>query len=238
MHHVILLLISWMSVATSVAATPSAFFDVVSQGEWLKITAKKQSLPYTALQAACRDALTEPIRIAKQQALATELSLALPETITYAETTISHYREKKDGKALLCQGDVTEINSDYAKSILALMNAWWYVNKDEKTALKPLLRIAMREAATQADAIALIATQTGGTKGLAILTNKVGDAALILPQSQLAAAQLWLVNSKFTQALNSITTCQTVECNHLRLKIIDKKEQHDEQTVDDLSSYF
>lgn len=233
-----LLTITLLTSATVVAAGSSAFFAVVAQGEWLKVTAKKDSLPYTALQAACRNALAEPLRIAKQQALATELNIALPDTIAYAETKISHYIEKKESKSLLCKGDVVEINNDYAKSVLALMNAWWFVDQNQKSALKSLLRIAMAQAEVQPDAIVLIAAQTGGAKGFAILTNKVADTQLILPQSQLAAAQLWLDNNKFKQALNIITSCQKVACNRLRLKIIDKKDRYDEQTVDDLSSYF
>jgi len=237
-NRVILLVIALMTSANSVAASQSAFFEVVLHGEWLRVTPKKDYLPYATLQAACRNALSEPLRIAKQQALATEMKLALPETIAYAETKISHYIEKKESNTLLCKGDVVEVNIDYSKSVLALMNAWWYVNQNQKSALKPLLRVAMDQPKVQPDAIVFIATQTGGAKGFAILSNKVGDTQLILPQSQLAASQLWLENKKFKQALSIITTCQKVECNHLRLKIIDKKDRYDEQTVDDLSSYF
>jgi hypothetical protein len=227
-----------MTSATSVAAGQSAFFEIVPQGEWFKVTPKKESLPFNASQAACRNALSEPLRIAKQKALATELKLNLSDTISYAETKISNYIEKKESKALLCKGDVVEVNHDYSKSILALMNAWWYVNHDQKSALKPLLKIAMAQVEVQPDAIVLIAAQTGGDKGYAILSSKVGDAHLILSQSQLAASGLWLKNNKFKSALNVIATCQKVECNRLRLKIMDKKDRYDEQTVDDLSSYF
>ncbi|MFQ3209970.1 MAG: hypothetical protein ACI8SC_000834 [Colwellia sp.] len=238
MKRVILLVIALMTSATSVAAGQSAFFEVVLQGEWLRVTPKKNSLPYTTLQAACRNALSEPLRIAKQQALATELKLTLPETIAYAETEISHYIEKKESNTLLCKGDVVEVNIDYSKSVLALMNAWWYVNQNQKSVLKSLLRVAMTQPDVQTDAIVLIATQIGGVKGFAILSNKVGDTPLILPQSQLAASQLWMENNKFKQALSIITTCQKVECNRLRLKIINREELYDEKTVDDLSSYF
>lgn len=238
MNRVILLVMALMTSATSVAAGQSAFFEIVPQGEWLKVTPKKESLPYAAVQAACRNALSEPLRITKQQALATELKLSLSDTIAYAETKISNYVEKKESKTVLCKGDVVEVNHDYSKSVLALMNAWWYVNQNQKSALKPLLRVAMTQLEVQPDAIVLIATQTGGAKGFAILSNKVGNTQLILPQSQLAASQLWLENNKFKQALSVIATCQKVECNRLRLKIMDKKDRYDEQTVDDLSSYF
>lgn len=229
-----------MTVAANAAATvhQTPYFKVVNEGNTAKVFPLKDNVPSKLWAKACRKALSYPLRIQKQQSLAKELSLALPETINHATSELTEYQEEKISDGLSCTGKVVEIDTELGKATLALMNAWWALEQNEKSFLKPLLRISMANAITRNDAIVLIAKQTGGNKGQKIFENQVNSAALLLNKSKAAIASYWLEKGDYKSAIDILSHCNTQQCYQLQIKAKIQKEFQDEKTADDLSSYF
>jgi hypothetical protein len=84
----------------------------------------------------------------------------------------------------------------------------------------------------------LIAKQTGGKKGQEIFENQVNSAALLLNNSKAAMANYWLEQGNYKSAIEILARCDSQQCYQLQHKANIQKELQDEETADDLSSYF
>ncbi|TWX56861.1 hypothetical protein [Colwellia hornerae] len=226
-------------VATSAATvhhTPS--FKVVNQAESAQVFPLNTELPFRLWKKACHRALSYPLRVEKQQQLAKQLNLTLPDKINYATSHLSNYQEKRIEGGLSCSGLVTETKPDLNKAMLALINAWWALEQGETKFLKPLLQLSMANLATRNDSIILIASQTGGKKGKEIFEQQANDINLLLNASKAALASFWLEQGNYQPAIDMLANCDSKTCYQLQRKVNMQKELKDEQTADDLASYF
>lgn len=216
----------------------SPYFKVINKGNAAQVFPLKAQLPTKLWTKACRKALSYPLRVQKQQQLAKELNLALPDTINYATTELTDYQEEKIEGSLRCTGKIVEIQAELGKARLALMNAWWAITQNKKSFLKPLLRISMSIPATKNDAIVLIASQTGGQKGEKIFKQQVNNHHLLLNESKATVAKFWLEQGKHQTASSILAQCDSQHCYQLKHTANKQKELQDEKTADNLSSYF
>jgi len=214
------------------------YFKVVNEGNTAQVFPLKDNVPSKLWAKACRKALSYPLRVQKQQDLATELNLSLPKTINHATSKLTDYQEEKISGGLSCTGKVVETEAELGKATLALMNAWWALEQNKKSLLKPLLRISMANSTTRNDAIVLIAKQTGGEKGQKIFERQVDSETLLLNSSKAAMANFWLEQGQHKSAINILANCDSQQCYQLQYKANIQKELQDEKTADDLSSYF
>jgi len=229
-----------MAVAANAAATvhQTPYFKVVNEGNTAQVFPLKDDVPSKLWAKACRKALSYPLRTQKQQNLAKELNLPLPETINHATSKLTDYQEEKISGGLSCSGTVVETEAELGKATLALMNAWWALEQKEKSFLKPLLRISVANPTTKNDAIVLIAKQAGGEKGQKIFAHQVDSTKLLLNNSKAAMANFWFEQGKYKAAINTLAHCDSQQCYQLQYKANIQKELQDEKTADDLSSYF
>lgn len=229
-----------MAVVANAAATvhQTPYFKVVNKGNTAQVFPLKDNVSRKLWGKACRKALSYPLRVQKQQLLAKELNLSLPKTISYATSELTDYQEEKVEGGLSCTGNIEETEPEFGKATLALMNAWWSLEQNEKRFLKPLLRISMANSATRNDSIVLIATQTGGEKSEKIFKYQVDSTTLLLNKSKAAMANFWLEQGKYQLAIDILAHCNSQQCYQLHYKVKTQKELQDEKTADDLSSYF
>ena len=229
-----------MAVAANAAATvhQTPYFKVVNEGSTAQVFPLKDNVPSKFWAKACRKALSYPLRVQKQQSLAKELNLPLPNTINHVTSELTDYQEEKISGGLSCTGKIVETEAELGKATLALMNAWWALEHKEKSFLKPLLRISMANSVTRNDSIVLIATQTGGEKGNTIFKAQVDSTRLLLNKSKAATANFWLEQEKYQLAMDILAHCNSQQCYQLQSKANIQKERQDEKTADDLSSYF
>jgi hypothetical protein len=229
-----------MAVVGNAAATvhQTPYFKVVNEGKTAQVFPLKDNVPRKLWGKACRKALSYPLRVQKQQQLAQELNLPLSETINYATSELTDYQEEKISGGLSCTGNIEETEPELGKAILALTNAWWSFEQNEKRFLKPLLRISMANTATRNDSIVLIATQTGGEKSEKIFKSQVDSKTLLLNKSKAAMANFWLEQGGYQSAIDITAHCNSQQCYKLHNKAKTQKELQDEKTADDLSSYF
>lgn len=229
-----------MVVAANAAATvhQTPYFKVVNEGNTAQVFPLNDNVPSKLWLKACRKALSYPLRTQKQQHLAKELSLLLPETINHATSELTDYQEEKISGGLSCTGKVVETEAELGKATLAIMNAWWALEQNENDFLKPLLRISMANVVTRNDAIVLIAKQTGGEKGRKIFELQVNSKALLLNNSKAAMANFWIEQEKYKSAIDLLAHCDSQQCYQLQYKAKVQKDLQDEKTADDLSSYF
>jgi hypothetical protein len=231
-------------LSVTVAATSAAtvhhtpYFKVINQADSAEVFPLNAELPTRLWKNACRKALSYPLRVQKQQELAEQLNLALSEKINYANIHLSDFQDQRIEGGLSCSGKVKEIQPNLGKATLALMNAWWALEQDETSFLKPLLRLSMANSATRNDSIILIATQTGGQKGQEIFKHQVEGTNLLLNASKAALANFWLEQGNYQPAINMLEHCDSQQCYELQRKVKLKKELQDEETADDLASYF
>ena len=214
------------------------YFKVINQGNTAKVFPLKTDLPVKIWKKVCRKALSYPLRLKKQQQLAKELNLTLPEHINYATSKLTNYQEQKIDGGLSCNGTIEEIKIEQGRAVLALMNAWWAVKENKKSFLKPLLSISISNPETKNDALVLIASETAGQKGQYIFKQQVNSNNLLLNESKASMANFWLVQGKYKQASNILAQCDSQLCYQLQYKAKMQKELQDEKTADDLSSYF
>ncbi len=214
------------------------YFKVINEGDTAQVFPLKADLPTKLWTKACRKALSYPLRVQKQQQLAKEVNLPLPETVNYVTSELTDYQEEKIESGLSCHGKITETKKDLGKARLALINAWWALEQSKTSFLKPLLRISMATQATRNDSIVLIAKQAGGKKEQKIFEHQVDSTHLLLNKSKAAMASFWLEQGKHKQASNILAQCDSQQCYQLQYKANKQKELQDEKTADDLSSYF
>lgn len=222
--------------AVSVHHTP--YFKVINQAESAQVFPLNAELPSRLWEKACRKALSYPLRVQKQRELAEQLNLALSEKINYATSHLSDYQDQRIEGGLSCSGKVKETEPDLSKATLALINAWWALEQGETSFLKPLLRLSMANSATRNDSIILIATQTGGQKGQEIFEQQVEGTNLLLNESKAALANYWLEQGSYQPAIDMLAHCDSKQCYELQREVKLKKELQDEETADDLASYF
>jgi hypothetical protein len=224
------------SSATTVHHTPS--FKVINQANSAQVYPLNTELPARLLEKACRKALSYPLRVQKQQQLAKQLNLALSEKINYATSHLSDYQEQRIEGGLRCSGKIKETQADLGEATLALMNAWWALEQGATGFLKPLLRISMANSATRNDSIVLIASQTGDKKRQEIFDKHIDNTSLLLNESKAALASFWLENGQYQSAIDVLAQCDSNQCYQLQGKVNMQKELQDEETADDLASYF
>ncbi|MCJ8296436.1 MAG: hypothetical protein MJK15_18720 [Colwellia sp.] len=229
-----------VTIAASSAAivhhTPA--FKVINQADSAQVFPLNTDLPARLWTKACRKALSYPLRVLKQQQLAKQLNLALSDKINYATSHLSDYQDQKIEGGLSCSGKVNETKPELGKATLALMNAWWALEQGETSFLKPLLRLSIAHSATRNDAIVLIASQNGGQKGKEIFEEQVDGTSLLLNASKAALASFWIEQGDHQPAIDILAHCDSKLCYQLQLKVNLHKELEEEETADDLASYF
>lgn len=222
--------------AATVHHTPS--FKVINKDNSAQVFPLNTELPVQLWKKACRKALSYPLRLRKQQQLAEQLNLALPEKINFATSELSNYQEQRIEGGFSCSGDIKETKPELGQATLALMNAWWAMDQGKNSFLKPLLRISMENPLTRNDSIVLIASHTGGEKGQKIFAQQVDSTNLLLNESKAAVAIFWLKQQRHQHAIDVLAHCDSNQCYQLQRKANKQKELQDEKTADDLTSYF
>jgi hypothetical protein len=231
-----MLLITVAAHAATEHQTP--YFKVVNDGNTAQVFPLKAGLPAKIWNKACRKALSYPLRVNKQRQLSKELDLPLPDTINYATSELTEYKEQKIEGGLTCNANIEETKTDLGRARLALMNAWWAIEQNKKGFLQPLLRISMSNPLTKDDSMVVIASQTSIQKGHKILTEQVNSNNLLLNESKASMAKFWLEQGNHKQASNILTQCDSQLCYQLQYKANIQKELYDEKTANNLSSYF
>ncbi|WP_419148678.1 hypothetical protein [Pseudoalteromonas 'SMAR'] len=212
----------------------SGFFISQVNGEYARVMATKPNAKH-ALEKACRHALTLPYRNQVREDLAKQLSIKLPEKVSFIQATISDYQQEKQDQWLTCTGKVVTADDDTNLAGLALRAAWKVSSEESKLSLRPLLRVAMNHHSSTSDAVALIAQQSPKNERLPYLDKYLIASELQLDQAKAAVAQIWFNNQRFQQTMELAQRCESIACRKLFLAA---QTEYEQRTADDLSSYF
>jgi len=212
----------------------TAFFKSQAIGQYARVMALKPSAT-SALEQACRNALTLPERHKIKQALANKLNISLPESVSFIEAQVSEFKQQKQQGWLTCSGIVTPAADDINEAGLAIRAAWQVGNQKDKSNLRSLLSVAMNHPTTMSDAVALAAAQSPKEQRLSYLDKYLEPNELKLDAAKAAVAQIWFVNQRYKQVLTLTQQCESINCKRLNFAA---KAEYEQQTADDLSSYF
>ncbi|WP_372761357.1 hypothetical protein [Pseudoalteromonas sp.] len=212
----------------------TAFFKSQVNGQYARVKALKSSAN-NALEHACRNALTLPERHNIKNALANKLNITLPESVSFIDANISEFKQQKQQDWLVCSGVVTPAAADINEAGLAIRAAWYLGSQQDKSNLRALLTIALAHPSTISDAVALVADQSPEAQRLAYLDKHLVVDELKLDAAKAAVAQTWLANKRYKQVIALTQRCESIDCKRLSLAAV---AQYEQQTADDLSSYF
>ena len=212
----------------------SAFFKSQANGQYARVKALKLSAK-NALEQACRRALTLPERHNIKHALAEKLNITLPDSVSFIEADITDYKQQKQQDWLTCTGVVTLAGQDINEAGLAIRAAWKIGSLKDKANLRPLLKIAMSHPSTTSDAVALVADQSPQSERLQYLDKYLVASELKLDEAKVSVAQIWFQNKRYNQVMSLTQSCESINCKRLNLAA---QVEYEQQTADDLSSYF
>ncbi|TMO96293.1 hypothetical protein CWC14_10755 [Pseudoalteromonas sp. S3260] len=212
----------------------TAFFKSQAIGQYARVMALKPSAT-SALEQACRYALTLVQRNNIKADLAIKLNVELPKKVSFIESTITNYSQQKQGEWLTCSGEVLVADNELNQAGLAIRAAWKISTDKDKTSLRPLLKVAMSHSTTISDAVALIADQSSKSEQLNYLDKYLVVSELQLEQAKEAVAKIWLDNQRYKPAIELLKNCQSVDCKRVYLAA---KTKYEQVTADDLNSYF
>jgi hypothetical protein len=212
----------------------TAFFHSQAHTQYARVKALKPSVK-NALEAACRNALTLPERHNIKDALAQKLGFTLTESVSFIDAVITEYKQEKQQEWLTCTGIVTITEQGINEAGLAIRAAWQISTKKDKTKLRPLLKIALSHSSTVSDAVALVAIQSPQNERLEYLDSYLVASELKLDEAKASVAQIWFQNKRFKQVIALMQQCESIDCKRLNLAA---KAEYEQDTADDLSSYF
>ena len=223
--------------SSGVVRETSPFFISEANGSSAKVVALKTHSK-AALQAACRRALTLPLREQVRADLMARTSQVLPKPLSFIDANITEYQQEETRDGLNCEGKVSSSDASYNIAGLALTGAWWAAEDGDIELLRAMLKVALQHRRTQADAVALIASQTDLASALAYLDEHLHPEKLTLNQSKIAVGKIWLAAEKFDEVVNLMGACDEPVCLQLLENAEDKLQQIEASQADDLSSYF
>ncbi|ASM52019.1 hypothetical protein PESP_b0463 [Pseudoalteromonas espejiana DSM 9414] len=212
----------------------TAFFKSQANGQYARVIALKSSAK-SALEQACRIALTLPQRSIIKNTLAKKLNITLPESVSFIDAEITDYKQEKQQDWLTCTGVVTPAAHDINEAGLAVRAAWQVGSQKDKTNLRPLLQVALNHPTTMSDAVALVADQSPEEQRLSYLDKYLKAGELKLDEAKASVAQTWLVNKRYKQVISLTQQCESIDCKRLNLAA---QTEFDNLPADDLSSYF
>lgn len=223
--------------SSNILEQTTAFFVSQAYGDSARVKALK-SVPKPALVKACRHALTLPMRREIKTSLASKLNVDLPETIDFIQADITNFKQDYRDPWLVCSGLVTVTEPELNEAGLAIRLAWFSVKNKDNSILRPLIAIAMKHPMTQADAVALVASQSTTPVGSQYLDKYLVPNDLVLTDAKLAVGNIWYQQTKFQQALDLVQTCDDVRCRRLMSKAQIEIDKLEEENADNLDSYF
>ena len=212
----------------------TTFYSAQVNGQYARVKALKSNAKQ-ALDNACRKALTLPERNKIKIALARKLNITLPDSVYFMESELTDYKQEKQEEWLVCTGKVTPADTAINEAGLAITAAWWISEQQDKTNLRPLLKVAMSHPSTMSDAVALAADQSPQNERIEYLDKYLVAEELKIDAAKVSVAQVWLNNQRYKQVLSLMEKCESVDCK--RLSMIAQAE-YEQRTADDLSSYF
>lgn len=223
--------------APGIVRESSPFFISEASNSSAKVVALK-AYSSAALQAACRRALTLPQRAKIRAELMAITSQTIPEPLSFIDANIADYRQKKQENGLYCEGKVNSADAAYNQAGLALTTAWWAAEYGDVELLRTMLKVALQHGRTQADAVALIASQTDFESGLAYLDKHLRPEKLTLNQGKIAVGKIWFKAKKFEAVISLMASCSDPSCQQLLANTEEKLQQIELEQIEDLSSYF
>ncbi|WP_133407935.1 hypothetical protein [Parashewanella tropica] len=213
-----------------------------------------------AIEQACRRALTLPTVQQLKRKLKSELELSLhnnngdtkhrlltfdiPDSVHYINASIDDYQQQKQSSWWYCQGTVKVSSESETLAGLAIRYAWDIVNTErdintKKLKLKSVLPYAINHPSTHHDAISLIVHNAAKDKQLAYIQKyHLQPEKLKLAKSKQVVSNALLNHNQLKQAYEYVAECDSLNCRKLKLSIEQKLEQQEQQTADDLDSYF
>ena len=212
----------------------TAFFKSQANGQYARVMALKSSAK-NALEQACRNALTLPERSIIKSTLANKLNITLPESVSFIEAEVTGYKQEKQQEWLTCTGIVTPAAADINEAGLAIRAAWQVGKQQDKNNLRALLKIAMAHPSTISDAVALVADQSPQSERLAYLDKYLVADELKLDDAKVSVAQVWFKDMRYQQVISLMQQCESIDCKRLGLAA---EAEYEQQSADDLSSYF
>ncbi|MCL1059515.1 hypothetical protein L2729_16205 [Shewanella gelidimarina] len=223
--------------ASGIIKEQSAFFASEVSVDGAKVVALK-TLSSSALKAACRRALTLPQRMSIRSELAVLTAKNIPQHLSFIDANITGYRQTPFENGVNCVGKVSVVDASYNQAGLALITAWWAAEQGDMKLLRAMLKVSLQHARTQADSVALIASQTDSKSGLAYLDKHLHPAELTLDHAKLAVGQIWLDSKKFEAVIGLISSCHEPLCQQLLTQAEERLQQIEIEQANDLSSYF
>ncbi|WP_351088905.1 hypothetical protein [Shewanella sp. S1-49-MNA-CIBAN-0167] len=224
-------------MSADIVEQKTAFFVSQAYGDSARVKALN-SAAKPALAKACRHALTLPMRKEIKASLASKLKVELADTIDFIQADIQRFTQEYRDPWLVCRGQVTVAEPELNEAGLAIRLAWFKVKNKDKSMLRPLLAIAMKHSMTQADAVALVASQSTTQAGGQYLDKYLVANELVLADAKLAVGDIWYQQAKFQQALDLAKTCDDVRCRRLVSKAQLEIDKLEAASVDDLNSYL
>jgi hypothetical protein len=223
--------------ALGIVRESSPFFISEASNGSAKVVALK-AYSSGAMQLACRRALTLPQRAEIRAELMALTSQTIPETLSFINANIANYWQEKQEDGLYCEGKVSSADTAYNQAGLALTTAWWAAAYDDIELLRTMLKVALKHDRTQADAVALIASQTDFESGLDYLDKHLRPEKLTLSESKIAVGQIWLKATRFKAVISLMASCSDPSCQQLLAKTEEISQQTDLEQAHDLNSYL
>lgn len=223
--------------SSGIVREKSPFFISEASDGGAQVIALK-ALSSGAEQAACRRALTLPKRAEIRAELMTLTSQTIPPPLSFIDASITNYRQTKQKDGLYCVGDISVVDPQYNQAGLALITAWWALDNSDIELLRAMLKVALQHERTQADAVALIASQTDFESGLAYLDKHLDAENLSFSEAKIAVAKIWLEAEKFAAVSELMATCEAPLCQQLLIKAQEAVRQINIEQANDLEDYF
>ncbi len=215
----------------------SVFFMSQANENGARVKALKP-IAKSALEQACRRALTFPEQELLKFNLGKKLDIELPSAVSFIDASIEDYHQQKNDDWLECTGKVQIKSMEVNEAFLALKLAWFLVDNGNKQRLRDILKITLSQDQTKADSIVLIASQSPAEKGLIYLDKHLNVNDLKLTKSKVVVADMWFESGRFEDASSLLKNCKKAQCDSSKRKIEDKLDSLKREQAEDLSSYF
>lgn len=221
------------------AMLASAFINSPTQDVAEATLAVDRQLPDSAWVSLCRKELLRPHIEAVREQLGEQVGFTIEEPAGYFAGEIHDFNVlRQDNTEVRCQGVV--IPGDTATNFAGIaVRAAWQMQADLRPEqLKQLLALALGDAVSAADGVALIAKLAPLEQQLSYLEKNLDTQALQLDQARAAVMQIYINGQDYDQALAIATECDAVACRRLIPMALQGKRQHEAEQAKDLSSYF
>ncbi|PYE35155.1 hypothetical protein DFP83_10129 [Idiomarina fontislapidosi] len=198
----------------------------------------EQDLPAQVDQKACRLLLSKPQRLQLKAELSETLGFEIADNVSFFAGRIDNEKLWTADGWQHCSGNVVVENKALNLAALAVRAAWQMQGQLDQTQLKQLLQLSLSESYSSADAVALIAHLAPEPRQFAYLQQNLQPEQLTLDTAKYSAARLYFNQQDYGQSITIASTCESIDCQRLRVQAEQKKEQQDADKAFDLDSYF